>query len=354
MNIQNSLSSSYYQGNPLNTDGILLHGTYSLPYNTDIDTSLIWGDYYFVQGCYHAMAAPQQVTGLMLGGVSYNQVPLKWAAQTGAIRYNVKRSTVTGGPYTYIAPPPVLTTNSYTDSSVAASTTYYYVVSASSVSGEGPNSAEVAVTTPATPPDFSISASPSSFSVSQSGSAGSTVNIGAVGGFTGTVTLSASNTAGLSVSFNPTTINGSGSSAMTVTAAGVPAGTYALTVSGTGGSVVRSTSVSVTVTPGGSFTLSANPSSIIVSRSSRPTGSTTISTTAVNGFTGKVSLSISSVPHGVSAGITPTSISAGGVGAILAVTAGPHSTPGSYSITVTGTSSSVPKFVLKVPLQINK
>jgi unsaturated chondroitin disaccharide hydrolase len=42
MAIQNSLSSNYYQGNLQYTDGILLHGTYSVPYNVGIDTSLIW------------------------------------------------------------------------------------------------------------------------------------------------------------------------------------------------------------------------------------------------------------------------------------------------------------------------
>ena len=148
LNIQNSLTSSAYLGNPLSTDGILLRGVDSLPTDEAIDTSLIWGDYYFLQSCYRASAPPSEVNGLATGTVSYNAVPLTWQAQSGAIRYNVKRAGVSGGPYTIIAPPPVLTTNSYTDSSVSPSTTYYYVVSASSTSGEGPNSAELVVSTP--------------------------------------------------------------------------------------------------------------------------------------------------------------------------------------------------------------
>src|SRR6516225_8376067 len=133
------------------------------------------------------MTPPPQVTGLSAGTVSNNQVPLSWQAQSDAIRYNVKRGTVSGGPYTTLAPPPVLTTNTYTDASVAPNTTYYYVVSASSFAGEGANSAELIVTTPVSPPDFLLSASPATLSVSQSGSATSSIAVSPVGGFSGTV-----------------------------------------------------------------------------------------------------------------------------------------------------------------------
>jgi len=64
MSIQSFLSNpSFYLGDPTKTDGILLHGAYYVPGNLDDDTSLIWGDYYFVQGCNRAMARPAQVTG---------------------------------------------------------------------------------------------------------------------------------------------------------------------------------------------------------------------------------------------------------------------------------------------------
>jgi len=154
MNIQNSLGSSYYLGSPLNTDGILLHGTYSVPVGYYIDTSLIWGDYYFIQGCDRAMPAPAQIAWVEAGNVLNNQVPLSWEGLSGAIRYSVKRSTRSGGPYAYIAPPPVLTTSSYTDTSAAPGTTYYYVVSASNANGEGPNSPELVVRRPSLRPIF--------------------------------------------------------------------------------------------------------------------------------------------------------------------------------------------------------
>lgn len=151
LSIQNSLSSANYLGNPQSTDGVLIHGTYAVPFNVGLDTSLIWGDYYYIQGCYRAMTPPPQVSGLMAANVAYNQVPLTWQAQTGAVRYNIKRGTVSGGPYTTIAPPPVLTANTYVDMTVAPGTTYYYLASAANVAGEGPPSSELVVTTPPAP-----------------------------------------------------------------------------------------------------------------------------------------------------------------------------------------------------------
>jgi fibronectin type 3 domain-containing protein len=60
--------------------------------------------------------------------VGDSQVTLLWDAVEVATGYNVKRSTVAGGPYTNIA------TNvvglSHVDTTVINGTTYYYVVTA--------------------------------------------------------------------------------------------------------------------------------------------------------------------------------------------------------------------------------
>ena len=72
------------------------------------------------------------------------QVTLAWSAVTGAASYNVKRATISGGPYTTIAGS--VTTTGYIDSSVTNGTTYYYVVAAVTPGGESANSAQVTAT----------------------------------------------------------------------------------------------------------------------------------------------------------------------------------------------------------------
>ncbi len=76
-------------------------------------------------------------------------VSLGWDSSPNAASYNVRRSLVSGGPYTNLVFTSPL--NAGTDSTVSNSATYYYVVSAVNVSGESANSAEVSITTAAPP-----------------------------------------------------------------------------------------------------------------------------------------------------------------------------------------------------------
>jgi hypothetical protein len=92
-------------------------------------------------------SAPAAPTGLV--AIPGNtQVLLNWNA-TGATSYNVKRSTVSGGPYSTIGTPAM---NTFTDSALANGTTYYYVVSALNEAGEGPDSIQVSATPTASSP----------------------------------------------------------------------------------------------------------------------------------------------------------------------------------------------------------
>ncbi len=68
------------------------------------------------------------------------QVMLSWSASTGAISYNVGRSTTSGGPYTTVGTP---TVTSFNDTTVTNGTTYFYVVNAANISGDSANSAQV-------------------------------------------------------------------------------------------------------------------------------------------------------------------------------------------------------------------
>ena len=74
-----------------------------------------------------ACTPPPAPGGLTAAAVSSSQINLTWGAVSGAVAYDVFRSTVSGGPYTQIA---TVGTTSYSNTGLAPSTTYYYVVKA--------------------------------------------------------------------------------------------------------------------------------------------------------------------------------------------------------------------------------
>jgi hypothetical protein len=71
------------------------------------------------------------------------QVTLSWSSSTGAVSYNVERSTTSGGPYTTVGTPTAI---SFTDTSVTNGTTYFYVVNAANLGGASRNSTQVSAT----------------------------------------------------------------------------------------------------------------------------------------------------------------------------------------------------------------
>jgi hypothetical protein len=74
-----------------------------------------------------------------------SQVTLSWTSVTGAIGYNIKRSTTASGPYTTIATN--VTGTTYIDKTVTNGITYYYVVTAVDSDGnESANSNEASAT----------------------------------------------------------------------------------------------------------------------------------------------------------------------------------------------------------------
>ncbi len=94
---------------------------------------------------------PPSPPGNLTATAGNAQVGLTWSASSGATSYNVKRATISGGPYTQIQIV-VATSTSYTDTSATNGTTYYYVVSAVGSTGEGANSAQVGAIPQAPPP----------------------------------------------------------------------------------------------------------------------------------------------------------------------------------------------------------
>ncbi len=89
------------------------------------------------------------------------------------------------------------------------------------------------------------------------------------------------------------------------------------------------------VPPTNDFSISASPTSLSVSQGA--SGTSTISTAITSGSAQSVSLSVSGVPAGATASFNPTSVNSGG-SSTLTINSG-TAAPGTYSLTVTGTSA---------------
>jgi subtilase family serine protease len=187
-------------------------------------------------------------------------------------------------------------------------------------------------------PGFSLSASPASVTVAQGNLGHSTITSTVTGGFNSAISLTASGQpAGVTVSFNPTSITGAGTSTMTMTVASSTAvGTYTVTVTGTSGSTIETTTVSLTVTrTTPNFTISASPKSISVARGS--SGTSAITTRISGGFNSPITLSASGQGSANNVTFNPSSIAAPGSGtSTMTVKVSSRSGTGTRTITITG------------------
>ena len=96
------------------------------------------------------------------------------------------------------------------------------------------------------------------------------------------------------------------------------------------------------VAPEPDFSISASPTSLTIQQGS--SGSSTVTVTSINGFNQPVQLSVSGAPSGVTATVSPSQVTppAGGTAtSTLTVSVGTAATPGSYTLTVTGTSGAL-------------
>jgi hypothetical protein len=192
-------------------------------------------------------------------------------------------------------------------------------------------------------PDFGLSATPSSRTVVQGSPTSYTVNTSVLNGFSGTVALSITSTlpAGVTTSFNPTSVAAGGSSTLNVTtSATTPVGTYTITIQGTSGSLTHTTSVTLTVNSANppNFSISASPASRSVNRGNSTTYTVTI--TPSNGFNGSVSLNVSGLPSRATASFSPTSINGSG-NSTMTVSTKSRTPRGTFTLTIQGTSGSL-------------
>jgi hypothetical protein len=176
-------------------------------------------------------------------------------------------------------------------------------------------------------PTFTLAATPATVNVAPGASSTSNIAINSLNGFNGAVALSASGLpSGVTATFSAISTGKS-----TVTFAALPGATLgatAVTITGVSGSITSKAAITLNVAPPPNFALSVSPSSLSLAQGS--TGTSAITLTPLNGFTGTVALSISGLPPGVVASI------ANGAAPTLKFSITASAAPSQSTVTLTG------------------
>jgi trimeric autotransporter adhesin len=254
-------------------------------------------------------------------------------------------------------------TSTLTVATTATTTAGTYTVAVTGTAGSITQTANVTVTVIA--PTFTLSAAPTTLSFIAGAATGntSTISVTPANGFTGNVplacaatTIPAGATSLATCSLNPDTVDVTGTAAVTsvltiASTATTTPGSYVFTIVGATGVISSQTTVTVTITapPVPGFSLSASPTSLSLIGGATTGNTSTLTATPVNGFTGNVALTYTvSGPAGssdaptVTFATSPIPITGPAAGTSVATVATTSSTtPGNYTITVTGTSGSL-------------
>jgi len=195
--------------------------------------------------------------------------------------------------------------------------------------------------------DFAVDASPSLVTVFAGQSTSSTVTLSSLNGFCCSVNLSAlASTSGLATSFsvNPVEVpqDGTGNSNLTITiGSAVPGGSYQVKVSAVGGGGPPHVAI-VYLTVVTDFAISMSPARIDVSLGVSATGQVTV--IGSRGFSGSLILSATCSGSGVDLTLSQQTVELSQgqpVAVTLTISTNSFAVPGSYSITVIGSSSSM-------------
>jgi hypothetical protein len=193
-------------------------------------------------------------------------------------------------------------------------------------------------------PDFKGIVAPLNTPLVPGGSVSFNVTIDALYGWTGDVTMGATDLPnGITPSYSPVTVHGgNGTTTITLTAAGnLALGNYTFNLSGNSGSLTHTTTVPVSVNNSvGDFGGSITPTIQNIAQG----GSTTyaVSITPTGGFTGPVTLSVSGLPSGTTASFSTNPITGGsGTSNLTILTTGSTPSPSVSSLTLTAQSGTL-------------
>ena len=199
-------------------------------------------------------------------------------------------------------------------------------------------------------PDFSLTASPSSVTVKQTETASYQVTVTSLSSFTGTINLQVSGLpAGSQAVFSPTASvslsqgQSATESLNVLTTTSTPQGSYNLTISGMSTSplITHTATVGLVVSgaPPPDFGMTVSPSQVSIPLGQ--CGNFTITVTSMYGFNSPVNLTLSGVPEHVSHQFSSNPITPppnGMASSTLKICVASNTAPGSYTVTVTGTS----------------
>lgn len=187
-------------------------------------------------------------------------------------------------------------------------------------------------TPPPPPPDFGITVSPATLSIAPGNCGTVTVTVSPIGGFSGAVSFGASGApTGVTATFTNNTLS--------LCAATTATGSGNVTITGTSGTLSHSATVGVTtgtITNNPDFSLTATPAMVAVTQGASATSS--IAVAATGGFTGSVTLSVTGLPAGVTATVTPASP---GTADTVTFAASAIASIGMTNVTITGTSGTL-------------
>ncbi|WP_329578514.1 glycosyl hydrolase family 18 protein [Kitasatospora sp. NBC_01250] len=189
--------------------------------------------------------------------------------------------------------------------------------------------------------DFSLAASPASGSVQPGSSTSATVSTAVTSGSAQSVALTVSGApAGVTATLSPASVTAGGSSTLNIsTTAATAPGSYPLTITGTAASGSHTAGYTLTVAGTGTNDFSVGVSPATGSVTAGGTASAAVSTAVTSGSAQSVALTVSGAPAGVTATLSPASVTAGG-SSTLNISTTAATAPGSYPLTITGTAAS--------------
>ena len=235
------------------------------------------------------------------------------------------------------SPDPTTGTTVVTLTAISIATIRTYSVTITGTSGT--LSATTTLTLTVNPgPSFTISA-PATVNLNQGASSTSAITVIPQNGFTGSVHLALYGVyglpAGVTASFSPNPT--AGTSALTLTAsASTVAGTYSLLIEGTDGDLNAQIYFNLVINTAPAFNIGVSPAFLSIVQGG--SGTSGITVTDFDGFTGSVQLAAANLPNGVTASFIPNPTTGTST---LMLTASNSAVLGFAPVTIVGTSGAL-------------